>query len=113
MNNVNFYVKYLNNQPVKISTHITSSRVTREYPLQDVGDLIEAFQARPGSLLASTDSGLLTLHLPDGAGRSALVEDCFAVTDSTGTTLRSGLALTQLNGIGSDDLHPLIIIKAK
>jgi hypothetical protein len=50
--------------------------------------------------------------LPDGIARSALTEDCFAPTDFSGTTLRTGLALTRLKALGLDDLQPLII-KAK
>jgi hypothetical protein len=40
---------------------------------------------------------------------SGLAEECFSLTDSTGTTLRTGLLLDRLNGLGIDDFHPLII----
>jgi len=109
MNNIEFFIKYLNNQPVSIDTAYNFNGEKRGRPLTNVSHLVAAFQALPNSPLASAFAGDLTLHLPDGAGRSALVDDCFAITDSSGTTLRSGLALARLNGFGLDDLHPLII----
>ena len=43
-----------------------------------VADLVAAFQARPGSLLATNDSGLLTLHSsvdgPDIPGNTLLID---------------------------------------
>ena len=111
-NNKEFYIKYLDNQIVLIETHFTSNGQKRDRPLSFVSHLIAAFQARPGSLLANTDSGLITIHVPEGTARSALAEDCFASIDETDTTLRPGLALTaltRLNDLVLDDLHPLII----
>jgi hypothetical protein len=40
MENKPFYIKYLDNQPVKVETHIDSQRRRRDFPLTDVGDLI-------------------------------------------------------------------------
>jgi hypothetical protein len=74
MENKKFYIKYLTNQPIKVETHFIGEQ-DRRRPLTDVGDLIGAFQARPGSLLANTDSGLITLHLPEGAAKDSLERD--------------------------------------
>ena len=41
----------------------------------------------------STPTDELSLHLPDGFGRSALPECCFASPAKTVTTLRNGLSL--------------------
>ena len=110
MNNIEFFIKYLNNQPVVINTHINNERTAlRAFPIETVAHLIAAyFPETPPNEIA-----LYTLHLPDGVTRAALQQDCFAATDSTGTTLRPGLPLTQLNGIGSDDVNPLIIKSTK
>lgn len=99
-NSQEFFIKYKENQPVKVSTHFDSERKKREVHLEDVADLVAAFQSLPSSPLASTFAGDITLHLPEGFSRSALHEDCFAGTDSTGTTLRTGLALERLKGLG-------------
>lgn len=88
--NKEFFIRYRTNQLVKIETHYIGEN-GRNRPLKDVADLVAAFQARPGSLLGNTDSGLITLHLPDGVARSTLQEDCFAATDST--SLDSGCSL--------------------
>jgi len=65
MENREFYVKYQNNQAVPIDTAYGRGP-QGALPLLTVAHLVAAFQARPGSLLATTDSGLITLHLPDG-----------------------------------------------
>lgn len=109
MENNAFYIKYKDN-PVEINTHYNTERTAlRLLPLKTVCHLIQAFfpNTPPNEL------GQYSLHLPDSITRSAsaLGEDCFAPTDSTGTSLRNGLALTLLleNGFGFDDLQPLII----
>ena len=111
MENKQFYIKYLTNGPVKVETHYIGEK-DRRRPLTDVGDLVAAFQARPGSLLANTDSGLITLHLPDSIARSAsgLGEDCFANVDETDTTLDTGCSLSSLGSLGSNSKMPLLII---
>ena len=105
-----FWVRYQNNQPVIIETHFNEDNERRR-PLQNVSTLIGAFQARPGSLLANTDSGLITLHLPDGVARSAsgLGEDCFATVDETDSTLDPGCLLSDLFVFGSKSKRPLVI----
>ena len=109
-NQKEFYVKYLNNQPVKIETHFIGEQERRR-PLNVVGDLVDAFQARPGSLLANTDSGLITLHLPDGIARpaSGLAGNCFSSTDTTDTILDPGCTLSAIGTCGSNSKQPLII----
>jgi hypothetical protein len=109
MENKQFFIKYLANQPIKVETHIDTQRKRREFPLTDVGDLIGAFQARQGSLLANTDSGLITLHLPEGVAKDSLDQDWFATVDETDTILRPGLVLSRLNGLALDDRSPLVI----
>ena len=93
-----FYVKYKESQPVLVETVYNNQGETRARPLTTVAHLVAAFQALPNSPLSSVFVGDLTLHLPSGVDRSALEEECFATADSTDTTLRTGLALTQLNG---------------
>jgi hypothetical protein len=74
---------------------------------------VGAFQSRPGSLLANTDSGLLSLHLPEGISRgvSGLPEACFA--NQADTTLGTGVSLAALGLYGSDYRNPLIITVAE
>ena len=57
-----FYIKYQNNGVVAIDTAYDAHGRKRDRPLTTVGHLIAAFQHRPGSLLANTDSWLITLH---------------------------------------------------
>jgi predicted Ser/Thr protein kinase len=107
------FIQYQNNSAVPILTQTLPSVLQGEDPI--VGDLVAAFQQLHNSPLASAFVGDLTLHLPIGLTRSVsgLGEDCFAPTDSTGTTLRNGLVLIRLNGFGFDDLQPLIIRSVK
>jgi hypothetical protein len=53
------YIQYKDNSPVSI---FTEQLAIPQGVDPVVGDLVTAFQARPGSLLANTDSGLITLH---------------------------------------------------
>ena len=109
MQTYQFFIKHKENQPVKISTHFDSERKKREVPLEDVADLLASVKQALSSKLGAIDLDELTLHLPEGFSRSALDKDCFAGTDSTGTTLRTGLSLERLHGLGIDDLQPLVI----
>ena len=59
-----FFIKYLDNNPVKIQTHYVLGTVRIEH-LRDVADLIEAYKSISGSLLANTDSGLISLYSID------------------------------------------------
>jgi hypothetical protein len=102
------FVQYQKNAPVTI---FTQNLIIPQGEVPVVADLVAACtsdQTR-GLLGLPTDYGPLTLNLPNSVTRSASAEDCFATTDLTGTTLRPGLPLTQLNGLGLDDLQPLII----
>jgi hypothetical protein len=104
MENKEFYIKYLQNQPVKIETHFIGENQRRR-PLKDIGDLVAAyFPNIPPNELAQ-----YTLHLPENADRSTLSENCFASNDSNDTTLRTGLALSRLAGVGLDDFYPFIL----
>ena len=92
--NKSFWIKYLENNPVEIETHIDQSRSRREFPLTNVGHLISAFKQRPGSLLADTDEGLITLYLQNSDG-------------NTLEALRPGKPLADLPPTTDD--NPLII----
>ena len=103
-----YYVKYLDNQPVKIEIDYLGQE-KRNRSLKDVGDLISAYKTAVAPRFDSTPADELTLHLPDGATRASLTEDCFALPDSTGTTLRNGLKLERLDALTIDDSCPLVI----
>ncbi|KAJ2993103.1 hypothetical protein HDV02_002644 [Globomyces sp. JEL0801] len=102
------YIQYQTNSAVPIDT--TYGRgLQGTLPLDIIYDLIAAYKTAVAPLLDHSSLAQLTLHLPNGIPRSALTEDCFSPTDSTGTTLRNSLALTRLNGFEFDDIQPLII----
>jgi hypothetical protein len=108
MENKQFYIKYLTNQPVGWRTHIliTATGLWAQ-TVFTVGDLVAAFFANtsPNKL------GQYSFHLPDGVSRSAsgLGEDCFANVDETDTTLDAGCPLSSLGFLGSKSKQPLII----
>jgi hypothetical protein len=106
--NREFYVKYLDNQAVAIDTSYGRGP-QGSLALLTVAHLIGAFQARPGSLLANTDAGLITLHLPEGTAKDCLEEDCFANVDESDTTLDPGCPLSNFGSIGAKSKEPLII----
>jgi hypothetical protein len=62
MENKQFYIKYLTNQPIKVETHIDTQRKRRDFPLTDVGDLIGAVKQALSSKLGSVDLDELTLY---------------------------------------------------
>ena len=109
MENTELYIKYRTNAPVPIDTAF--GRGPNSLPLLTVAHLIAAFQALPGSPLATTFVGDLSLHLPDSISRSAcgLGEDCFASVDETDTILDFGCPLSSLGSLGSKSKQPLII----
>ena len=104
------FIKYLTNQPVGVKTRIFNTH-TFEWvqTVFNVSDLVAAVKQALPSKLGAIDLDELTLHLPSGVDRSALQEDCFAATDSTGTTLDSGCLLSALGSFGSKSKEPLII----
>ena len=91
MENQTFYIKYLDNQPVKIQTHIDDLRIRRELPLKDVGDLVAAFQRLSNSPFASAYAGDLTLH--SGMDEEALEVDALLTGINTGTTAKTALII--------------------
>ena len=91
--NKSFWMKYLDNNPVEIHTLYFNNQ-DRKPPLTNVGHLISAFQQRPGSLLADTDEGLITLYLQNSDG-------------NTLEALRPGKPLADLPPTTDD--NPLII----
>jgi hypothetical protein len=93
MENTKFYIKYNTEKPVRIETHVTTLSTIREVPLEAVADLIQAFQALPGSPLAGTFAGLITVY---------------AVVDGEETTLEDDFPLVELYS-GKTKEDPLII----
>ena len=110
MQNQEFYIKYLDNRPVGLKTHIlnTNSFLWIQ-TLFTVGDLIGAFQGLANSPLASVFVGDLTLHFPDAFDRSALQEECFSSIDETDTSLDPGCLLCNLVSLALNSKQPLII----
>jgi len=107
MDNKEFYVKYLQNLPVKIETQFIGQKKRRR-PLKDIGDLVAAyFPNIPPNELAQ-----YTLHLPEGIDRSTLSEDCFAYIDSNDTSLDPGCPLSVLCSLGSNSKEPLVLRSA-
>lgn len=104
-----FYIKYLDNQPFKVQTHL-SGQQKMPIPLNDVGDLITACTTDPSRRLLGLPEnyGPLTLHLPAGYDKTVLKEDYFY---EGSTAFRPGLRLKSLarKEIGSQDINPLII----
>jgi hypothetical protein len=93
MENQTFYIKYLDNQPVKIQTHIDDLRIRREFPLKDVDDLVAAAIAEPARRLLGLpqDHGPLTLH--SGMDEEALEVDALLTGINTGTTAKTALIM--------------------
>ena len=82
---MHFWIKYANCNQAPIRTHNNTDGTPRSTPLLIVFDLIFAYQSRPGSILANTDSAMLSLHFVKGGpsipGNKTL--DTFEVTDGT------------------------------
>ncbi|KAJ3062829.1 hypothetical protein HDU99_005087, partial [Rhizoclosmatium hyalinum] len=79
--NQTFYIRYNNNEVVKVATHFDCKRLRRELPLNDVADIIAAFfmNASPDEL------GKYTLHeIIDGVEGPALCIG-LSLTDLTGS----------------------------
>jgi hypothetical protein len=113
MQNQEFFLKYKDNQAVKINTHFNGEHERRR-PLTDVADLVAAAVAEPTRRLLGLpdDYGPLTLHLPEGVGREGLDPSCFDSADSAGTTLDSTCSLAYLVPYNSTS-KKLLIIKSK
>ena len=93
MENTEIYIKYRNNEAVPIDLAYGRGP-EKNLPLLTVAHLVAAFQARPGSLLADTDSGLITLY---------------SNTNGVETKLNSWDPLTVLGQTGTLGTNPLII----
>jgi len=64
MENKQFYVKYLQNQPVQINTHTNYDKSAyRLLPLENVGDLLAAVKQALPSKLGAIDLDELTLKI--------------------------------------------------
>jgi predicted Ser/Thr protein kinase len=106
--NRELYVKYLDNHAVAIDTSYGRGP-QGSLALLTVAHLIGTVKQALAPLLNDTSIAELTLHLPEGVDKNSLEQDCFATFDESDTTLRPGLVLSRLNGLGLDDLNPLVI----
>ena len=98
MENQILFVKYKDNQPVKIETHYSVDQI-RPKALSDVADLIAAY--RPGSLLADIPIELLTLH---AAGDAEALRPGLSLVDvASGHTDDNPLIIKSKNDIVNDD----------
>ena len=109
MENKDIYIKYQENQPVLVETLYNNHGGKRDRPLTTVAHVVAAYKTAVAPRFDSTPTDELTLHLPEGVDRSALEEDCFAATDSTGTALDSGCLLSALGSLGSKSKVPLVV----
>ena len=66
MENREFYIKYLDYQPVSIESHFIGD-TERGRPLRTVGQLIVAYKTAVTPRFDSIPTDELTLHLPDGS----------------------------------------------
>ena len=107
-----YYVKYLEHQPIKIEIDYNGQE-KRNRPLKDVADLIVAYKTAVAPLLEGSSIAQLTLHSPDRVPRKTLPKRCFAVSDNTDTTLDPGCSLSTLGNHGSNSKKPLIIKSTK
>ena len=63
MENQEFYIRYLDNQPVKIDIHVNNERTAlRPFPLLTVSHLIAAYKIATIPLLDNLSLAQLTLH---------------------------------------------------
>ncbi|KAL5035448.1 hypothetical protein RTP6_003141 [Batrachochytrium dendrobatidis] len=83
MENIPFYIQYLDNQPVGLRTHILNTNTfVWVQTLFTVANLVAAFQALPNSPLASAFVGDITLHyVMDGVETSYNSWDPIASTN--------------------------------
>jgi hypothetical protein len=109
MENKEFYIKYLSNNPVLVETHADSSRKRRDFPLVTVAHLVSAYKDLVKPLLENFSIASLSLHLPESLTRSSLEENCFSTVDENDTSLSSDCPLKALDSIGSTAKQPLII----
>ena len=113
MNN-SFYIKYLNNQPVVMNTHINNERTApRAFPIETVAHMIAAYRTAVAPLLDDSSIAQLTLHLPDGFTRAdypGIDKNFFAsLDDLTDSTLDPGCPLSELGSLESNSRKPLVI----
>ncbi|KAJ3061671.1 hypothetical protein HDU99_005481, partial [Rhizoclosmatium hyalinum] len=89
-----FFIRRKNDAAVKVGTHLDSRHTLREWPLEDVADIVAAFKMAIVPRFDSTPIDELSLHqVVDGV---------------EGPALRPGLPLTEVTGGRTDD-YPLIV----
>jgi hypothetical protein len=101
MENKQFYIKYLTNQPVGLKTHILINTTGLwVQTLFTVGDLIAAFQQLPNSPLAHAFVGDLTLHyINNGVETNYNSWDSLTVLGENGRLGTTPLIIRSANGI--------------
>ncbi|KAJ3288486.1 hypothetical protein HDU79_004798 [Rhizoclosmatium sp. JEL0117] len=89
-----FFIRHKDDAAVKVGTHLDSRHTLREWPLEDVADIVAAFKMAIVPRFDSTPIDELSLHqVVDGV---------------EGPALRPGLPLTEVTGGRTDD-YPLIV----
>eukprot|EP00835_Amoeboradix_gromovi_P001360 NODE_60_length_25605_cov_0.732377.p9 type:complete len:267 gc:universal NODE_60_length_25605_cov_0.732377:12163-11363(-) len=102
--NREFYVKYKDNQAVKIETHYTGEN-TRKRALRDVADLIKATTVEPTRRLLDLPEQFrsLTLHYIEDGMESAPLEPDFPLTAvKYGATAKTALIVKSKNDMDVD-----------
>jgi hypothetical protein len=98
MENKSFYIRYQQNQPLNIETHIDAARKTRENPLVLVGHLIEAYKYAVAPRFDNTPGDEITLHqVVDGVESVALLPDIPLTEIHGGQSARDPLIIKTLN----------------
>ncbi|ORY39291.1 hypothetical protein BCR33DRAFT_654355, partial [Rhizoclosmatium globosum] len=87
--NQKFFVRHQINAPVKITTHCDSNRVGRQYPLEDVADIIAAFFPRA----LPVELGRCTLYEVVNGVETALEPDLDLSSLATGRTAKTALVI--------------------
>ncbi|KAJ3282517.1 hypothetical protein HDU79_009867, partial [Rhizoclosmatium sp. JEL0117] len=87
--NQKFFVRHQINAPVKIATHCDSNRVGRQYPLEDVADIIAAFFPRA----LPVELGRCTLYEVVNGVETALEPDLDLSLLATGRTAKTALVI--------------------
>jgi len=108
MENKQFYIKYLTNQPIKVETHYIGGQ-DRRRPLTDVGDSVAActFDQTRRLLGLPEDYGPLTLHsaveLPAIPGNTLLTSLSLPIA-----SYEKPLIIKSKNDAGQGIVHVLI-----
>ena len=111
MEKMQFFVKYQQNQPVKIKSHFKGGGQDRSDPLTDVADLVTACAADQTRKLLGLpeDFGPLTLHLIEGDAISG--NTLLTSIQTRGTYEKPLIIKSKKNMIGADESESLDLLK--